>query len=369
MCNPFCHQNTFIGHAPVFSLRKLRRDSMISLYKRGSVFWTRRCEFGREIRESLHTRDREVAKALLRRMELDILSDGRLREVLWPEFQDEFLAWVEPQVRPSTIRGYRITAKRFGRFLEAQRIPQVKVIAPSTIGAFLEERKSDVHPSTGRHPGPGGIKFDLRCLRRIFNYAMECGYMTANPIRQRNLNPEGGHTLPFTDEEVKKMLAAAKDARLRAILLMFLYTGLRISDITTLTKKSVAGPFLVRQTIKRRKVVSLPIHASARKALDEYFDSQNEMQKGSPFLFVTSSGNIMHNIPKVLRSFWKRCGIERGHAHRFRDTFAVRLLKQGASIYDVSKLMGINVQTCERHYAPWVLELQTRAFSLMESVP
>lgn len=341
---------------------------MITLYRRGSVFWTRRCEFGREIRESLHTRDREVAKALLRRMELDILSDGRLREVLWPEFQEEFLAWIEPQVRPSTIRGYRITAKRFGRFLEAQRIPQVKLIAPSTISAFLDERKNDVHPSTKRHPGPGGIKFDLRCLRRIFNYAIECGYMVTNPVRQRNLNPEGGQTLPFSDEELKKMLEhpqAVKDSRLRAILLTFLHTGLRISDVVTLSRKSVSSAFLVRQTIKRGKVVSLPIHAQLRAALDVMFSAQSPVQKGSPYLFVTSEGKPIRSLARDLRKFWKKCGIAGAHAHRFRDSFAVRLLRDGASLYDVAKLLGISMQTAEHHYSPYVKELQERGAKLV----
>lgn len=338
---------------------------MISIYKRGSVFWTRRCEFGKEVRESLHTRDREVAKALLRRMELDILSDGRLRDVLWPDFQDEFLQWIEPQVRASTIRGYRITAKRFGRFLEAQHIPQVKLIAPSTISAFLEARKSDKHPSTGRAPGTGGLKFDLRCLRRIFAYAIESGYMSVNPVRQRNLNPEGGHTQPFSDEEVKKMLAAAKDVRLRAILLMFLYTGLRISDITTLTRKSVAGAFLVRQTIKRRKVVSLPIHDEVRAAIKALIAAQSPVQRDSPFLFATANGKPIRSLARDLRKFWKKCGIAGAHAHRFRDTFAVRLLRDGASLYDVAKLLGISVQTAERHYAPYTKDLQERGAKLV----
>ena len=59
--------------------------------------------------------------------------------------------------------------------------------------------------------------------------------------------------------------------------------------------------------------------------------------------------------------------VERGHPHRFRDTFAVSLLLKGVSLESVSKLLGhTSIKVTERHYAPWVkarqdqLELDVR---------
>jgi len=48
-------------------------------------------------------------------------------------------------------------------------------------------------------------------------------------------------------------------------------------------------------------------------------------------------------------------------AHRFRDTFAVRLLQGGSTLYDVAKLLGTSNSVAEKHYTPWVKELQERA--------
>lgn len=335
---------------------------MITVYRRGQVYWTRRCEYGQEIRESLRTRDKDVAKQLVRQMELDLLSGGRLREIYWPDFQEDFLQWIAPQVRPNTLRGYMMTAKRFGRFFGPR---PLKLITPHTITSFLEERHTDVHPSTGRHPGPGGIKFDLRCLRRIFAYAVESNYMSANPVRQRNLNPEAGKTLPFTDAEIKKMLAEPMTPQRRAILLVFIHTGLRMSDVLALTKHSVAGHMLVRETIKRGRVVTLPIHRQLREAITAHLAAQSPVQKKSPLLFVTTEAKPIRSLGRDLRKFWKRCKIPGAHAHRFRDTFAVRLLQGGASLYDVAKLLGISAQTADRHYTPFVKELQERAAKLV----
>jgi integrase len=61
----------------------------------------------------------------------------------------------------------------------------------------------------------------------------------------------------------------------------------------------------------------------------------------------------------------RRAGIESGHAHRFRDTFTVRLLEKGASLYVVAKLLGIAVPVAKKHYAPYVQELRARARRLI----
>jgi integrase len=47
------------------------------------------------------------------------------------------------------------------------------------------------------------------------------------------------------------------------------------------------------------------------------------------------------------------------HAHRFRDTFAVRLLEQGKPLEIVQMLLGhSSIKTTEKHYAPWVRSRQ-----------
>jgi integrase len=57
---------------------------------------------------------------------------------------------------------------------------------------------------------------------------------------------------------------------------------------------------------------------------------------------------------RALRKLFKLAGVPGGHAHRFRDTFAVELLLS-VPLERVSVLLGHrSVKVTERHYAPWV---------------
>ena len=58
---------------------------------------------------------------------------------------------------------------------------------------------------------------------------------------------------------------------------------------------------------------------------------------------------------RTLQHVFETAAVQNGHAHRFRDTFAVELLLSGVPLERVSVLLGhSSVKIIERHYAPWV---------------
>jgi excisionase family DNA binding protein len=67
----------------------------------------------------------------------------------------------------------------------------------------------------------------------------------------------------------------------------------------------------------------------------------------------------MESAPELrrrrLRTVFKIAKVPQAHAHRFRHTFAVELLKKGVPIEEVSILLGhSSVRITERNYAAWV---------------
>ena len=87
----------------------------------------------------------------------------------------------------------------------------------------------------------------------------------------------------------------------------------------------------------------------------------------SPLWKVTGNSQVASATAKTLvrrwqtrlRRLFKLADVFNGHAHRFRDTFAVELLLAGVPIERVSILLGHqSVRTTEKHYAPWVRSRQ-----------
>ncbi len=78
--------------------------------------------------------------------------------------------------------------------------------------------------------------------------------------------------------------------------------------------------------------------------------------------FWSGSGkleSIVRSWQTRLRRLFKLADVFNGHAHRFRDTFAVELLLAGVPIERVSILLGHqSVRITEKHYAPWVRSRQ-----------
>jgi integrase len=64
---------------------------------------------------------------------------------------------------------------------------------------------------------------------------------------------------------------------------------------------------------------------------------------------------IVADWQRTLRRLFELAGVEGGHAHRFRDTFAVELLLKGVPIDQVAVLLGhSSVKITAKHYSPWV---------------
>jgi integrase len=340
---------------------------MIKLYRRGRVWWVDISRNGRE-RRSLKTYNRQVAEQLQKQIELDVLSGGKLHQLTWKEFAAEFELALAGQVRDNTKRGYLFTLDKLTDFFEGRRVLFLDEVTPAIVCDFLADRQRQLHPSRKRTMTDGGMRSYLRVLHLIFSFAVERDYIRKNPVVAKNRNAQPGRTRPFSQEEVTAMLTSpylADKAYLRAVVLLFLHTGLRIGDVIELKKADVDGAYLNLVARKNNASLRLPIHTELREALNAHEQQQSAKQQQSPYLFTTDTGCAIVGLDKHLRRLWKACGVAGGHAHRFRDTFAVQLLEKGASLYDVAKLLGIDGRVVEMHYSPYVKELQERGRRLV----
>src|SRR5439155_6681991 len=153
-----------------------------------------------------------------------------------------------------------------------------------------------------------------------------------------------------TYKEVHQRVPDGISKKLRALILLLRYSGLRIHDAVTLKRSRIAKGRLFLYTQKTNTPVHVPLPDAVVKALQEADD-------GNEYYFWSGLGKPKSAITQWqerLKNVFEIAGID-GHAHRFRDTFAVDLLLKGVPLESVAVLLGhSSVKTTEKHYAPWV---------------
>jgi integrase len=209
----------------------------------------------------------------------------------------------------------------------------------------------------------------LEYLRAFFRFAHECKWIDENPARNlESPRVTQRPTMPFTPEQMTEILAASEKhgnrcrggkyrgsenvRRIRAFVLLLRHSGLRIGDAVTLKRSRITGDKLFLYTAKTGTPVYLPLPefvltalAAIPKISDQYFFWTGESKIDS------ATGDWQ----RTLKGVFDIAGIPDGHAHRFRDTFAVGLLQAAVPMERVSVLLGHNsIKVTERYYSPWV---------------
>ena len=170
-------------------------------------------------------------------------------------------------------------------------------------------------------------------------------------------------TLPFTPAEMKRILAACDEypernsfsqnnrARVKAFVLLLRYSGLRIRDVACLERKRLQKNRLFLYTQKTGTPVYVPLPPQVVEAL-------KGIANGPDYFFWSGNGNqktAVADWQRSLRRVFELADLRTGHAHRFRDTFAVELLLDGRPYgAGVRPAWPFSVKVTEKHYSPWV---------------
>lgn len=159
----------------------------------------------------------------------------------------------------------------------------------------------------------------------------------------------------FTDEELEKILVAAKHHRHEAVIVIACTTGMRLSEILALSWKDVdlkSGVISVNRSVHKSMdsgvYFSEPKNKTSKRRITIPRETiqilkEHKLKYGlNELLFVTSQGNPYHatNYTTVLyRAIQRESGIKKSFK-TFRHTHASMLLRAGIPIQDVSRRLG-----------------------------
>lgn len=219
-------------------------------------------------------------------------------------------------------------------------------------------------------------------VRSFFGFCIRQGWLTVNPASQlsRIKVPRKVITY-FTDDEFNKLsdatykLAATLTTRraviavrLRTLILLMRWSGLRISDAVTLERSRLHGDNLLLNQTKTDTPVFVPLPPHVAQALRDIPDGMKPNARyffwggGEKSKWTTDYLSLQLKRVFKLADIRKEDGTpKRCHPHMFRHTFAVRNLESGMSLEEVSMLLGhSSVKITEKYYAPWVRGRQKR---------
>ncbi len=307
-------------------------------------------------RESLNTGNWEKAGEILREWEArgKVAPAPELGLTTIEQACTEFLRDAAArELREPTLYKYRLLFRRLAEFAGDRGI---RYIAELDLGMVRAFRASWLDHNLA------ALK-KLERLRAFFRFCQDSKWTPDNPARLlKNPKITQAPTMPFSRDQVASILRATSDypdrsnaPRVRALVLLLRYSGLRIRDAVTLGRERIRDGRLFVYTAKTGTAVWCPLPPFVIEALEslagrgDYFFWSGESKPKS------AVGDWQRSLGRLFRL----AGVPDGHAHRFRDTFSIELLLAGVPLERVSMLLGHqSVRVTERHYAPWVAARQ-----------
>jgi site-specific recombinase XerD len=282
-----------------------------------------------------------------------------------------------------TRRAYLQPLVRFRGFLSIKglRIDQVN---RDHIIEFVDHLKECKGRTKGETLAPATINLYLTAVSLYFDWRnSELDSRRPNPVRLikrprvRNKNPK-----PVDDVILTKLIDGTNDLRDRAMIFLFLFSGLRLSEVEMLNRNSISlcshslpdgssdyyGVGKVRgKGGKEREFIVGPI---AMLAIRDYLRRSRAGDDLVP-LFLSSRKTRLSNrsMEQVLAKWCSRLNLDHIHPHRLRHSYATRNIEAGMSLVTLAKLMGHeSVAVTERYVKISRARLKREYYAAMESM-
>ncbi len=249
-----------------------------------------------------------------------------------------------------TLETYRQELRVMSRYLYGRGLNETTELEPDVLTDFLASyRDRGVSANTL-----------VSVHRRFSTFVKWCGEteLSRADIMQRVPRPKAREFIRrvHTDEEVRQLLKTAFDGRLYhpfdglelgAMLLLLLDTGLRLGELVSLNVSDISGE-TIRVRGKGEKERLIAVSEPVRQALGDYLKLRHPVFPDQP-LWVNRGYGRNHQrrgtritdraVYQRLRRLGTAAGISTS-PHRWRHTFTVFALRQGASMKALQLFLG-----------------------------
>jgi len=251
----------------------------------------------------------------------------------------------------ATIKAYTNNVRQF---LEENK-RNIKTITRRDMEAYI----TGIHEyrmANGKGYSQASISVKIRSLKRFFEFLESANIIFIDPMEYIH-EPTPDRSLPrniLTVSEMEKLLDQANlglktGIRDRAVLEVLYSTGARLDELCNLTiyDADLQGRMLRINKGKGGKDRVVPLGRHAVRFLREYITKIRphftRRNRKSRVLFVNQSGQPLSKqvVQIMVRTNAKKAGIKKKVSpHTLRHTFAGQLVKNGADVVAVQKMLG-----------------------------
>jgi len=191
---------------------------------------------------------------------------------------------------------------------------------------------------------PTTINRRLAAVTSLYNFLSDEDEDLASPVipRRHHLREPKRLPRPVQLEELRRFFAVIDDIRDRAMFMLMLRCGLRISEVAALMLADLyldePHPRLVARG-KGSRERSVYLSPQAERALRHYLAERPNSNSDHVFLSYLGKGMSTTAIHKRLMRYREKAGISIT-AHRLRHSFANDLLQADVPVTSIQKLMG-----------------------------
>lgn len=188
----------------------------------------------------------------------------------------------------------------------------------------------------------------LASIRKFFTFMNDNKILTANPANTvKGARREEKEPSVLYKEQYKALLYEASDSvRDYAIIMTFLQTGIRLSELANLTIDDIdfENKFLTVRQGKGKKDRQIPLVDEEIKVLRNYIRFRNtELVLDDDILFLAKNGTSLNvsSVKALVSKYVKKSGIRKKvSVHTLRHTFGTHKIDKGMSIATLQELMG-----------------------------
>jgi len=257
---------------------------------------------------------------------------------------EEFSAYLsdDPNTSPRTAEFYEADLKEFARFLAEKNVTEVEDVS---VGAVMEFRNRLLDERRKRFT----VYRKDAAVRRFLDWVRtstdaELDFDPIEPMHQ----PLDQQIVFLEDEEAEQLLSfpikARDDARDAAVIRLMLDTGVTVSEIRGLLRSDVdleAGQIQLGGPGSHLAPRALRLSEATVEAVRRYLDMR---QDETPELIVGRAARPIATSKSLQNTIWKRCeevGMWRVSPMVLRHTFAIRLLRRGATLNELKEALGV----------------------------